>query len=164
MLCSIVDNHTNTLLVRIVLEHLQVDPRGEIYMDRNGDQFQYVLDYLKHNGHVVLPLHVSKEGFIAELEYFRVTDVDKHLIVHDVGGTSQSIECARAEMQAKVSSWILDCDIVALAHECASSYLKYGFHKRITIHSPEIIQLPQNDSPIIIECTLLTWMELLFSV
>ena len=159
--CSILNNHPTTLLAQLALEHLQVDPSGEICMERNGDQFQYVLDYLKHNGLVVLPLIVSKEDFLAELEYFRVTDVDKTKIVHYVGGTSQSIEFAKAKMQAKVSSWILDRAIVALAHECASSYLKHGFHKRITIRGPEIIELSQNDSPIIMDCSLQTWMELL---
>jgi len=40
-----------------------------IFVDRNGERFQYVLDLLR-DGRVFLPLTVSKEAFLVDLEYF----------------------------------------------------------------------------------------------
>lgn len=46
------------------------------YTDRNGDRFQYVLDYLR-DGKVQLPADVSKGAFFAGLEYFGIRIEDE---------------------------------------------------------------------------------------
>lgn len=42
---------------------------NEIFIDRNGERFQYVLDYMR-DGRVELPRSVSKSLFQADLDYY----------------------------------------------------------------------------------------------
>ena len=112
---------------------------------------------------------LSARNFLAELDYFIITDVDKSKIFQGNNNSHHCIKFGKAEMRTEVHSWIVDCAIVTLAHKCASSYLKSGFHKRVSIHSPEIIKWSQNDIPTIIsslkkdkgKCFLLTQLALL---
>ena len=41
-----------------------------IFIDRNGERFQYVLDYMRDDGTVYLPNDIPPDAIIAELEYF----------------------------------------------------------------------------------------------
>jgi BTB/POZ domain len=41
-----------------------------IFIDRDGLRFSYILDYMRDGGVVTLPLTVSRESFVKELEYF----------------------------------------------------------------------------------------------
>eukprot|EP00957_Ditylum_brightwellii_P183242 13957917-Ditylum_brightwellii.AAC.1 len=63
---SLIQQHPNTMLARISSEQWQKDPKAEILMDRNGDRFQYCLDYLR-DGAVALPATVPKKALIQDL-------------------------------------------------------------------------------------------------
>jgi BTB/POZ domain len=41
-----------------------------IFIDRDGHLFSYVLNYMRDNGRVHLPVTLSKEALLSELEYF----------------------------------------------------------------------------------------------
>eukprot|EP01064_Diplonema_japonicum_P011843 TRINITY_DN192_c0_g1_i1.p1 TRINITY_DN192_c0_g1~~TRINITY_DN192_c0_g1_i1.p1 ORF type:complete len:185 (+),score=43.25 TRINITY_DN192_c0_g1_i1:73-627(+) len=41
----------------------------EIFIDRNGERFQYILDWYR-DGKIVLPPHVSYEAFLSDLQFF----------------------------------------------------------------------------------------------
>eukprot|EP00957_Ditylum_brightwellii_P056037 4246789-Ditylum_brightwellii.AAC.1 len=43
---SLLEQHPNTMLARISLDQWQNDPKAEIFIDQDGDSFQYCLDYL----------------------------------------------------------------------------------------------------------------------
>ena len=162
--CSFLLKQPNSLLEEIASEW-STYPRA-VYLKWNGDLFQFVLDYLQNNGHVLLPLIVCKEDFLAELGYFRITDVDESKIFQGNNNSHHFIEFGKAEMQTEVHSWIVDCAIDTHAHKFASAYLKSALHKRVTILGLKIIKLSQNNSPTIIrfhkndvgKCFLLTWM------
>jgi hypothetical protein len=68
---SLLDAHPNTLLATSASERWQSDPEVEIFIDRNGGRFQYILDYLR-DGKIVLPLDIPKECIISDLEYYSV--------------------------------------------------------------------------------------------
>jgi hypothetical protein len=68
---SLLESHPNTMLANIASEKWQEDPEAEIFIERNGNRFQYVLDYMR-DGKVVLPVTESKESVLAELKYFGV--------------------------------------------------------------------------------------------
>eukprot|EP00536_Pseudo-nitzschia_multiseries_P016696 jgi/Psemu1/328318/estExt_fgenesh1_pg.C_12020003 len=63
-----------------------------IFVDRNGDRFQYVLDYMRDGQKASLPFTVSKEGFLKDLEYYGFDDVDAKSIT--VGGIV-ALRCTR---------------------------------------------------------------------
>merc|ERR1711862_764691 len=50
----------------------------EIFIDRNGERFQYVLDYMRDN-EVVLPLSVSRDHLITDMKYFGIAHSRKNI-------------------------------------------------------------------------------------
>ena len=69
--------YPNTMLAKLTSEKWCSDINAEIFVERNGKRFQYVLDYLR-DGEVTLPITETKEMIICELKYFGVEfDEDK---------------------------------------------------------------------------------------
>ena len=64
-------NHPDTMLARIASEKWQEDPEAEIFIDRDGSIFNFVLSYLRDD-EVHLPLTTSKEMIIKELAYYGI--------------------------------------------------------------------------------------------
>ena len=73
------------MLARSASEQWLPDQDKEIFLERDGNRFGLVLDYLHDDGHVILPLTVSKPSFMADLVYYGVENVDEKKIVcfHD---------------------------------------------------------------------------------
>ena len=44
---SLIDKHEDTMLARLVSDTWQEDPTKPVFIDRNGDIFAHVLDYLR---------------------------------------------------------------------------------------------------------------------
>ena len=68
---SLLESHANSMLAATASEKWQQDPEAEIFIERNGHRFQYVLDYMR-DGKVVLPVTETKEAVLAELEYYGI--------------------------------------------------------------------------------------------
>ena len=71
---SLLDQHPNTMLARLASEtwNGQGKEDEEIFIERDGERFRYVLDFLR-DGKVLLPLSSEpKATFVEELEYFGI--------------------------------------------------------------------------------------------
>ena len=79
---ALLESFPDTMLSRLASDTWQPDPTQTIFIDRNGDRFQYCLDYLRDNV-ISLPLTVSKKAVIIELEYFGI-DYDRNKVQSDV--------------------------------------------------------------------------------
>eukprot|EP01061_Rhynchopus_euleeides_P015180 TRINITY_DN26001_c1_g2_i2.p1 TRINITY_DN26001_c1_g2~~TRINITY_DN26001_c1_g2_i2.p1 ORF type:complete len:184 (+),score=74.48 TRINITY_DN26001_c1_g2_i2:70-621(+) len=44
-------------------------PTREVFIDRNGERFQYILDWYR-DGRIVLPPHVPREAMLGDVEFF----------------------------------------------------------------------------------------------
>ncbi len=73
---SQIDLHPNSMLARCVSEQWRHDLDQEIFIDRDGPLFRYVLTYMRNNGKVNLPFTVSKDDLVDELVYFGFQDID----------------------------------------------------------------------------------------
>jgi len=71
---SLLEMHPDTMLAKSASEKWQDDPESKIFIERDGELFRHVLSYLR-DGKVKLPLTVTKEGFLAELQYYGVDEV-----------------------------------------------------------------------------------------
>lgn len=80
---SLLDSQPNSMLTRIASKQWHTDD-SEIFIDRNGSRFQYVLDYLR-DGRVILPISECKEAIVSELEYYNI-DFDEDYIRHSSQG------------------------------------------------------------------------------
>jgi hypothetical protein len=162
--CSLLEKNPNTMLAQSASEQWQVNPGEEVFLERDGDRFSLVLEYLQNDGHVHLPMMtVSKAAFLADLVYLGIK-VDESKIVC-------KYDCAAsllANMDDEIKSWDAHSNIVILAKECISIYTKSGCKLQIEIHDPKTsLPLPNDnyndddDDDTTPMCSLDTWMALL---
>ena len=77
---SLIEIYPKTMLARLVSDTWQEDPDKEIFIDRDGDRFRYVLDYMRHRK-VSLPVtELTKHALLQELDYFGFENVDSDAI------------------------------------------------------------------------------------
>ncbi len=98
---SLLDMYPNTMLTRSSSERWHEQKDGsEIFIDRNGSRFQYVLDYLR-DGEVFLPISENKEALLAEFEYYNIDY--KEECIHSSQG--QAAGCALQIIQNTILRW-----------------------------------------------------------
>ena len=57
----------------------------EVFIDRNGERFQYIMDYIR-DGRVELPMSIPRGQFVTDMDYF-VNDYEDENIQLSVLGT-----------------------------------------------------------------------------
>jgi BTB/POZ domain len=78
----------DTMMLRAVAE--MSDMRNEpIFINRNGDRFVYVLDYMR-DGKAHLPITISKCAFISDLAFYGIEVTDSSVIL--VGSVASQIK------------------------------------------------------------------------
>jgi K+ channel tetramerisation domain. len=91
---SLLDQFPNSMLSKSASEQWQKDPKSdEIFIERNGVRFQYVLDYMR-DGKVDVPLSQTKASILAELDYFGIDVADKTVIDCSKTIATRGIACA----------------------------------------------------------------------
>jgi hypothetical protein len=66
---SLIELFPDTMLARMISKEWSSGDDQEIFIDRNGFRFQYVLDYMRDQK-ATLAMNVTKESILAEWEYF----------------------------------------------------------------------------------------------
>jgi hypothetical protein len=127
--CSLLEMHPNTMLARSASEQWQANPGGEIFLERDGDRFKYVLDYLRDDGRVYLPANVFMAAFLADLVYYGI-EVDESKIVCNFGSAARSL----AWMEDEIKSWRTNLSVVTVAEDCASQYMQTRQLENIIYH------------------------------
>ncbi|KAG7343115.1 BTB/POZ domain containing protein [Nitzschia inconspicua] len=80
---SLVEQYPNSMLAAISSKRWKNDQdeegdEGAIFIDRNGERFQYVLDYMR-DSKVCLPLSIPKVQFLTDMEYYGLDVDDKNV-------------------------------------------------------------------------------------
>mmetsp|Transcript_22506 Transcript_22506/g.33751 ORF Transcript_22506/g.33751 Transcript_22506/m.33751 type:complete len:281 (-) Transcript_22506:537-1379(-) len=89
---SLLEQHPNTMLARISSAQWQSNPTDEIFIDRDGDRFRYILDYLR-DAAVSLPANVPKKALLKDLAYYGIENIDEECIDD---GPSQGLLIAKS--------------------------------------------------------------------
>eukprot|EP00554_Chaetoceros_debilis_P010713 CAMPEP_0194110624 /NCGR_PEP_ID=MMETSP0150-20130528/9830_1 /TAXON_ID=122233 /ORGANISM="Chaetoceros debilis, Strain MM31A-1" /LENGTH=187 /DNA_ID=CAMNT_0038799853 /DNA_START=556 /DNA_END=1116 /DNA_ORIENTATION=+ len=76
---SLLDKHPESMLARSASAQWQEDPEAEIFIERDGFRFRYILDYLRDDK-LALPGTESRETIISELEYYGVKVNEKYIV------------------------------------------------------------------------------------
>lgn len=80
---SLIEHYSETMLGRLISDEWQANSNDEpIFVDRNGDLFAFVLDYLRY-GSVELPHNVPRSNFLRELDFYGVCVIDEADIKQD---------------------------------------------------------------------------------
>ena len=146
---SLLEMHPNTMLACSASEQCLHSHEPAVSIARDSIHFGLVLDYLRDNGHVNLPITVPKPSFVADLVYYGVENIDESTIVyyHDLA----SRFCVHAEGKAgdmirhKIRSWYECRAIFLLTKECAAWYLASGGKLQFVIYGPTICNLKRED-------------------
>lgn len=83
---SLLENFPETMLSAAASKEWHEDQDQEIFIDRNGRRFQFVLDYLR-DGKITLPMHETKDAIATELEFYNI-EVDMDCIHFSKEGPS----------------------------------------------------------------------------
>jgi hypothetical protein len=135
---SLIEQHDATVLARMISETWQTVGAGEvkgsaIFIDRDGDRFAYVLDFMRY-GHVVLPYHISRELFLLDLDFFGVSGASDetvttgHFHLGHVQGVNKILEDNRrmqsevANLQSQIADNRLKLAAARYASRCFSLY------------------------------------------
>ena len=74
----------------------------EIFIDRNGERFQYVLDYMR-DSRVELPLSIPRTQFVADMEYFSLDYKEDSITLNPANARElfHSLTCYRDYFSSK---------------------------------------------------------------
>jgi hypothetical protein len=93
---SLLQSCPDSMLAKSAATQWHTDPNAEIFVDRNGTRFQYVLDYLR-DGQVDLPVFVSKASLLLDLDFFGVP-VNENIIVVNTTDFFEEVNRLQAEL------------------------------------------------------------------
>lgn len=136
---SLLDRYPSSMLAIVSSERwAQEGSNDEIFIERNGLRFQYVLDYMRESS-VQLPLSVPRALFVADLEYFALdfSDSSITLSVADPKDLFHSINGYQNFFQEKLENIDSRFKLVAaekLAFTIAKKFFSQLFH---TDHTKE---------------------------
>ncbi|CEM29310.1 unnamed protein product [Vitrella brassicaformis CCMP3155] len=69
---STLSKHPNTLLAKLVDDQWRPSQAESIFIDANGDLFEYVLDFYRRGTPVHVPHNISKAQLQKEFSYFNI--------------------------------------------------------------------------------------------
>ena len=118
---SLFDIYPDCILAKAISERWQKDQDAdeEIFFDRSPQLFHQVLEYLR-NRKVHLPITVSKNAVLSELEYYCVDDVDEDAIDNS---------CRSTQL---IPSWLKDSE------QCMRDWDEERKHHRESEHAIEV--------------------------
>ena len=130
---SLIDEHEGTMLARLVSDTWQEDPTKPVFIDRDGDIFAQVLNYLRY-GSITLPDKMVKDMFLRDLDFYGILPVEGSVKTASEAWAIQvdnrhkeieTLETEKKDLEAKRLCLVLKDDIDLLANYCASEQLLY---------------------------------------
>ena len=121
---SLIDKHEGTMLSRLVSDTWQEDPTKPVFIDRDGDIFAQVLNFLRY-GSITLPEKMVKDMFLRDLDFYEIVPGEGSVKTASEAWAVQ-VKDRRSEISqltSRAASLTLRNDIEFLANHCASCYL-----------------------------------------
>ena len=131
---SLIDTYPTTMLARMVSETWHQDSSNEIFVDRNGQRFQYVLDYMRDQK-VCLPMGVSTASIVKELDYFGFENVPADAIDGSVANweAAEHVKMVYGEykdsiekLEESMRMTEIERDLAMWAHRCYQEFMCTG--------------------------------------
>ena len=69
---SLIDQYPETMLAKLISETWEKEPDKPVFIDRDGEKFAHVLDYLRY-GSIELPPSIPRSTFERELDFYGIT-------------------------------------------------------------------------------------------
>lgn len=132
---SLLESFPETMLARMASETWQSDPDSTLFIERDGENFRYVLHYMR-DGKVHFPGgRISKQSLLDDLTYYGFKEVDPSLINVEfapldapshIAAITQQFEEEVGEIRKQRDSANLAISCLTVAHACCIRYLTTG--------------------------------------
>lgn len=120
---SLIEIYPNTMLGRMIDKVWEKEGRNSFYIDRDGERFRYVLDYMR-DGEIHVPMTVSRNVIQKELEYYGFENVRESTI------TAESLAEARKIFSSFSENMYEEVDAIDNAiNECKDQIYQYEIQK-----------------------------------
>lgn len=107
---TLIEANESSMIAALVSERWNEDAQATIFIDRDGENFRYCLQFLR-NGCVDLPLTISRDEFLRDMDYYGL-DWKEHQVTHGAAVlkclqnakeeiTTLTTEASRAENRKK---------------------------------------------------------------
>lgn len=124
---SLIDQHKDTMLSRLVSKTWQQDPNKSVFIDRDGDVFAQVLNYLRY-GSITLPGNIAKDMFLRDLDFYGIVPEEGSVRSASEGWAS-NVDKRYNEIndhEDQLKQLKLENEIDFLANYCAGKYVSPG--------------------------------------
>ena len=131
---SLIQRYPNTMLARMISEEWQNsngNNTNELFIERDGDRFRYVLDYLR-DGKIILPINIPKSSMMEELQYYGIENVNENSLNESAANVFQMEQIMRNltteqhELTLVMSTFFRQYRVARVASMCAK-YFKQEF-------------------------------------
>jgi hypothetical protein len=112
---SLIEQYPDTMLARMVSDTwLKGDQKEPLFIDRNGERFQYCLDYMRDGPVVALPFTIPKDALLKELEYYGFDSVDPNQL--SIGASNAGFMASMENLNALGRKKEMNAECAMLAH------------------------------------------------
>ena len=125
---ELIDKYPDTVLGTLVETAWKEDPEETVFIDRNGDTFAYVLDFMRY-GSIDLPATISKSMFDRELGFYGINFEEGAINEESLTQVTNTFHLYKSKH-----------DMFLLALE---AYYQYST-KKVTTSSSVIVNIPSN--------------------
>uniref|UniRef100_A0A7S1FXS2 BTB domain-containing protein n=1 Tax=Corethron hystrix TaxID=216773 RepID=A0A7S1FXS2_9STRA len=87
---SLLNDHPETMLARMASQEWNPDTDKKLFIERDGERFRYVLDYLR-DGKAMLSIDVSKEALLVDMEFYGISARKESITVQDTKESLSSL-------------------------------------------------------------------------
>eukprot|EP01083_Nonionella_stella_P108777 316607_1 len=87
---DLLNKHSETMLGKLISDTWQEDPEEAVFIDRDGDIFACVLNYLRY-GSIELPVTIPKAMFDRELDFYGIQNEDGTIIGKSITEVAESL-------------------------------------------------------------------------
>ena len=127
---ALLSSNPSTKLAKLINDKSTKGKSGkEVFFDRDGTLFGYVLTYLR-DGRVDLPRTVRKKALVHELDYYGVQNIDENAIDDEESSVRAGYNVNFMWEEAILHSVVSKIIIYFLSLNTPSSYFSYNLHKR----------------------------------
>jgi hypothetical protein len=119
---SLIEQQTDTMLARLISETWEREGSGNeaIFIDRDGDQFACVLNYLRY-GKVHLPVTISKDALMMDMDYYGIVADGTKISNYDIARLRE-LNCSIRSLTSETECLVKERDCILAAIACFQKY------------------------------------------
>ncbi|KAL7548394.1 hypothetical protein ACHAWF_016834, partial [Thalassiosira exigua] len=145
---ALIDEHSNTMLERLVSDTWNKNPDKTVFIDRDSDIFAHILNYLRY-GSIEIPINLPRTMFDRELDYYGISMRNGIIDQESVAKVIDSLVTQLAEAQKKLDVAKNNHLMFLVAVECCNQF------RRSRINNPN-----EDSVEIMIKKSHKLWKEL----